>query len=293
MKDGSFKLRFLCLFHRPSAWREIPLESGNQKGMVLLMEATTLTPKPNGRLNLLDELRGFCLVLMIVYHAIYDIEAIFGMRIPFFLNLDTLSPVEPFFAGIFIAISGFVCSYSHSNLVRGAKLLAVALGLTVVTRLLSADLAIYFGVLHFLACAMILFALLAPILRKIPPAVLIPVNAALFLLTWNLPVGYLGFGPLSIHLPTSFYSTPFLFPIGLPNLQFYSTDYFPLFPWIFLFLGAYGVSVLFQKHPLKWVEKGAGIRPLSFLGRHSLLIYLIHQPAIMAIFYAIDFLRKL
>ena len=87
-------------------------------------------------------------------------------------------------------------------------------------------------------------------------------------------------------LPERLYSTDLLAVVGFPSPSFWSTDYFPLLPWFFLYCAGYFLwGLVDQSDRAKQLLK-PGLRPLSFLGRHSLLIYLIHQPALMAVFTA-------
>ena len=83
--------------------------------------------------------------------------------------------------------------------------------------------------------------------------------------------------------------------LGFPDPGFFSGDYFPLFPWIFLYLTGYFLYGMFVKFPE--VKKALAIHlPVPFLetaGRHSLLLYLLHQPLLMLVFTAADALEIL
>ena len=83
-----------------------------------------------GRIHLMDEIRGLCVLLMIFYHAFYTMSMLFHWELGTKL-LVFFSPAEPFFAGLFILISGISSQLSHSNLIRGLKLLGVALALVI------------------------------------------------------------------------------------------------------------------------------------------------------------------
>ena len=83
----------------------------------------------------MDEIRGLCVLLMIFYHAFYTMSMLFHWELGTKL-LVFFSPAEPFFAGLFILISGISSQLSHSNLIRGLKLLGVALALTLVTNII-------------------------------------------------------------------------------------------------------------------------------------------------------------
>ena len=84
------------------------------------------------RIILIDELRGFLILCMIFYHTLYSMCFLFNFykmkSILFFFE-----PVQPLFAAFFILISGAVSQLSHSNLVRGLKLMGISLVITIVT----------------------------------------------------------------------------------------------------------------------------------------------------------------
>lgn len=83
---------------------------------------------------------------------------------------------------------------------------------------------------------MLLSALLRRFLDRAPALPGAIASFVLFLFLRSVPMGYLGIGELQLfELPRQLYSVPFLFPLGLPGPGFYSADYFPLIPWIFLF----------------------------------------------------------
>jgi uncharacterized membrane protein len=80
--------------------------------------------------------------------------------------------------------------------------------------------------------------------------------------------------------------------LGFTEPRFYSADYFSLIPWFFLFLAGYfGYHWAMQKGAL---EKAAALKPLpklfgwvDFMGKHSLIIYMLHQPVIYGVLYLI------
>ena len=106
----------------------------------------------------------------------------------------------------------------------------------------------------------------------------------LFLLSKGVPRGFLGLGDYAlVSLPAALYRFPWAFPLGLPSAGFYSSDYFPLVPWLFLFwTGLY----LWRGQSEAAREKLAGLPAvpgLAWLGRHSLAVYMLHQPVLMAL----------
>ena len=154
----------------------------------------TSVKKP--RIALLDELRGLCVVLMVVYHGFYtfgyylDSEKLASLSEACRFFFDYFMPVEPLFAGIFIFLCGLCCTLSRSNLKRGALLAVVAGGVTAVMAIGFPDDVIWFGVLHMLAVCILLYALLHRVIAKIPGWAGALVCAVLLWLCWNLPVQY-------------------------------------------------------------------------------------------------------
>ena len=98
---------------------------------------------------------------------------------------------------------------------------------------------VVFGVLTLLGSCMILLLPLQGAIRKIPPAAGMAASAVLFVLTRDVNRGFLGFeGWNPVALPDGWYRNLFTAWLGFPEPGFFSTDYFSLFPWIFLFLAA-------------------------------------------------------
>ncbi|MCL2107147.1 MAG: DUF1624 domain-containing protein [Oscillospiraceae bacterium] len=240
------------------------------------------------RYPLLDELRGLAILFMVIYHGLYLLAYVFKTPSGRML-LAYARPAQPFIAGTFFLICGICCRFSRSNGRRGLRLLGVALLVTLCTwglTLFGFDELIRFGVLHFLAAAILLFALAQKPLAKAPPLPQFLLFALLFLVTAGPVYG----GPAGIGLgrfllpfpPTDFFP---LFLLGFPSDTLVSADYFPLLPWLFLFfagtaLGAYGQRGRFPAFFMK-----SHSRALQWLGRHSLPIYLAHQPLLFAIFW--------
>jgi len=240
-----------------------------------------------GRVGLLDEVRGFCIVLMVLYHGAFDLIYIFGIDIPAF-HWPILHFAQPFVAGIFIFLSGIACRYSHSNLKRGVIALALGLVMSGVTIYFMHDLAIYFGILHLLGSSMILYALLQRALDKLPALGGLLLFALLCLLTWGVPSHYVGIpGLLTWPLPASLYTVPYLFPLGFTASGFSSADYFPLLPWLFLFLSGSYMGVFFKRSSMPGFFYREHSRILAWIGRRSLIIYLLHQPVVYGILYAV------
>ena len=239
----------------------------------------------------MDEIRGFAVFCMVFYHGFYTLAFLFQSEIGLFW-LRFFTPAEPWFAGAFILIAGISSDLSHSNLVRGLKLLGVALVVTFATWIVVPDELILFGILHFLSVCMIVFGLLQPKLKRMKfSRIPVAVCALLFAVTYALPKGYLGFPPhAAIRLPAALYSTNWLAPLGFNSPNFTSADYFPLLPWIFIFAAGTVIGKLAAqgKFP-KWMYISR-VPLLSWLGKHALVIYVLHQPVIFGVGEAISYL---
>lgn len=257
------------------------------------LNPTEVKTKP--RYHLLDEIRGFAVVCMIFYHGFFTVGIIFHISAGESL-LKFFMPIEPLFAGVFIFISGTASQLTRSNLKRGGKLLLVALAMTAVTYMLTPGVLsapIWFGILHMLSVAMLLAAPLNPLIRKAKPlaAILagILVCGVLFLLTMGVREGYLGLSGFTVQIPEAVMDQGgWLFPLGVILPRFSSSDYFPIFPWIFVFFAGSFAGVLAHGNRLPAFFKKSHVRPLSFVGRHALIIYIAHQPVLFGLFFAID-----
>lgn len=231
------------------------------------------------RIWLMDEIRGFAVFCMVFYHAFYTLAFLFQIEFARTL-LFFFRPLEPFFGGAFILISGISSQLSRSNLKRGAKLLPIALAITVVTALVAPSSIIIFGVIHFLSISMLLFGLLKKPLSKVPTAVGLIACVLLYLMTMDIGEGIVAF---VVPLPKVLYTSNWLCPFGIYAPGFVSADYFPLFPWIFVFLfgtfvGRFAVAGRFPKFAYR-----SRVPFFSWLGRHALIIYVVHQPIIYGI----------
>lgn len=240
------------------------------------------------RVVLLDQIRGLSILLMVLYHGAYDLVFIFGIDIPIFTT-SWMMWLQSFFASIFILISGIVSSYSRSNVKRGIQCFAIALGMTAVTWLILPEEKILWGVLHLLGFSMILFGLTEKLVQHLPQKLMGVLYFLLFLITFHISSRYIGLmGKVFVELPINLYKTPWLFWLGFPNSTFFSSDYFPVLPWFFIFLLGTTIGPWFKsgKAPQRFYEGiGGGIgRFFSFCGRHSLWIYLLHQPILYLLF---------
>ena len=229
------------------------------------------------RIELLDAWRGFALLGMIMHHVIFDLEEMFNKNAGFF-SRPWINVSAAFFWTQFMLIAGISSRLSRSNLKRGLFVLACAMALTIITVIFFPGDEIYFGILHFMGCAMIFYALTGKYwtkLKNIQPFLYIALFLIFCLLTMNFNTQKLSFDYKS-------FTVPYLFAFGFPTSLFISADYFPLLPWIFIYLsGAWIGGIIKEKELPDWFY--ARVPVLSFMGKRSLLIYFLHQPVVYII----------
>ena len=251
---------------------------------------TVSPPRTAGRYTELDTLRGTAILLMSTYHLLFDLVAYFGK--PLDIYTGPLFWVGRVSALMFMVISGASSTLGKKPFRRGLTVLGAALIVTLVSVPMMGEYYIRFGILHFFAAAMLGKALVDMVIknrtaRLVTAAALVPLSFWLGGVVKNIRV-----------------NTPLLLPLGILYPGFGSFDYYPLFPWLGVFcIGVVlGLAVYGGENPLRArLVKSDGasakpfvlLRPLVWLGKHSLLIYLLHQPLILAVLYALNWLGVL
>lgn len=233
------------------------------------------------RYHLLDELRGADLISMMLYHATWDIVFIFRV----WLNWYNDWPGQIWqksICCIFILLSGFCLPMGHAPLRRGGIVFGAGVLVTAVTLIFMPDDVVWFGVLTLLGSAMLITAVLEPLLRRVPAAVGVMVSAVLFFVTYPVSERALWLPGGRLPLPEMLYANYLTAYIGFMPENFFSTDYFPLLPWLFLFWVGYFAFHLVGRDRLKPLCKSV-CPPLGWMGRHSLILYLLHQPVILGV----------
>lgn len=258
---------------------------------ILAGEPGTVAESRPARAFELDALRGLALFMMLLHHLVFDLRYMMGLDVFAFQETWWFENLlRPLFLNVFLIVSGICCSFSRSNTKRGLRLLAVAIGFTIVSSLasvwLQTDLYILFNVLHLLAVGTLLYAFLSRPERRRGQR-LAGVDVALLLLMGVT----LWLSSLLPHWqPTGNY---WLLPFGLyPTDRIGMADYLPLIPWLgFFLMGALIGRVAYSKgrsafpNAPGWLV--ASTQPFGFIGRHSLLIYALHQPIYLAILYGL------
>lgn len=233
----------------------------------------------------IDSLRGIAIVMMIAFHFFYDLN---------YFKVYSINVYEGFWwafaratATIFIFLVGISLTLSYARakksrtkadlgkkyFLRGIKIFSWGLLITAMTWIFLKEGFVVFGILHFIGIAIVLAYLF------------------LGLKFWNLLLGiiFIFFGLYLKSITFDFY---WLIWLGLKPNYFYAIDYFPLLPWFgVVLIGLFFGKMLYPKGKRVFyiadLSKVSFIKALSFLGRNSLLIYLIHQPILIALLYVL------
>lgn len=239
------------------------------------------------RFHLLDVIRGITIINMIIYHGLYDVVSICGAHIPFYSSRWGYV-YQQMICWSFIIISGMCRALGSRNPKRGIIVSLCGIIITLVTMIFLPEERIIFGVLTMLGAAMLITLALDKWLRKIPDMAGLIISILLFVITRNVYIHSLGFERLVIcKLPDFLYKDYFTAFLGFPFRGFYSGDYFPIIPWLFLFLAGFYLCLLIKdKEKIKKILS-KDVPVFSFIGRHSLLIYMLHQVILYIVVFGI------
>jgi len=221
------------------------------------------------RIDGLDALRGVAIVAMIAYHFCFDLRY-FGLTHSDFEHDLRWLAARTAILSSFLLIAGISAALArrdaaadarwprHVAMIGGAAMLVTAASAVMFPRSF-----IWFGVLHAIAASLLLARPLIDRPRVALIAGVIVIGAGALLSSPhfdNRMLGWLGF------------------MTGKPVTE----DYVPLFPWAgVLLLGVAAGHALVASNFAMLAPLARAPRPLRFLGRHSLAIYLIHQPVLV------------
>jgi uncharacterized membrane protein len=160
---------------------------------------------------------------------------------------------------------------------RGLKIFGLGLVITLVTWIYLDEGFIVFGILH---CIGISIILAIPFLR---------------FRYLNLSLGFILI-LLGAILKNLTFDFNWLVWLGFVPSSFYTIDYFPLLPWfgvvlVGIFIGNSLYPNFKRKFSLRNLDSFKVIRFFCLLGRHSLIIYFVHQPIMLTAFYLFLILR--
>lgn len=222
----------------------------------------------------LDAFRGICLLGMVMVHFIYDLTNLY--RIIDWEYPKWFAFIKDWGGVLFLLISGISATLGRRSVRRGLIVLGAGMIVTAVTYgmykfgFAGKGIIIYFGVLQCLGCCMILWWAC----KRLP--------------TWALALLGIGFAAAGLYLDTVvLVDHPWLLGLGFIYPGFNSSDYFPLLPnfGYFLIGAVLGRTVYRKKETLLPMisDRNPIVRALTFLGRHSLWVYLLHQPILSGI----------
>jgi uncharacterized membrane protein len=202
----------------------------------------------------IDLLRTIAIVLMVIYHAAYDLHAFYEW------NIDLAEPVWETLrvttVSLFLLLSGISSQFSRHPLKRSAVVLGCAALISIVTYLYDPDTFIRFGILHCIGFGMLLLITL----KKLKE---INIVFGLLILLYQEQLSIINY-QFSI--------------LAKPAL-----DYYPLIPWFGLMLIGAGIGhFLYIRKNFVFVQTQ---NIASLLGKYSLVIYMIHQPILLALLY--------
>lgn len=226
------------------------------------------------RIEAIDLARGIALVAMAIYHFAWDLE-FFG-----YLDLGTTShggwklfaraiaSSFLFLVGVSLVLAHRGGIRPHPYLIRLAMVAAAALAISLVTWFAVPGGFIFFGILHQIALASV-------------------IGLAFLRLPWSVTLVAAALVIAAPHyLRSAAFDHPAWWWLGLSVSNPRSNDYVPLFPWFGAVLAgiaatnfACGAGILDRLGALR---PGMWARPLRFAGRHSLAVYLVHQPVLIA-----------
>jgi uncharacterized membrane protein len=267
------------------------------------------------RFTEIDLFRGCAILMMVLFHTLFDIS-FFGIA-----PVNVSSGFWRYFAfataTLFLFLVGVSLVVSHARaarhlsgfmlakkfLVRGAGIFILGLGITLATWLYLREGFILFGILHLIGVSVMLSPLFFRFRRYNIVLGILCILTGVFVIgtlgpVWLQPLGIqpagawsVGYAPMIPWSITGAVIPLLLLPLGIHGASFMTVDYTPLLPWfgvVLLGMGAgeflYGEGV---RHFTAPRLPAFFVPPLSFLGRHSLVIYLVHQPVIILLLAAV------
>lgn len=232
------------------------------------------------RIPALDIARTVALVAMAVYHFTFDLE-MFGYIAPGTAVTGGWAIFARVVASCFLFLVGVSLYLAHGDgirwrpfLKRLAMIAAAALLITLATRYVMPDDYIFFGILHSITVASVLGLLFLRLPAIVTLAVAVVVAMA------------------NHYLRNGWFDAPALAGLGLTTWPVRAADFVPVFPWFAATLTGIGVAKIARKAGFwEWLAQRRGVRgvlvrSLSWPGRHSLAIYLIHQPVLIGLLWS-------
>jgi uncharacterized membrane protein len=232
------------------------------------------------RLWEIDALRGIAVIAMVLYHFSYDLAYFASLfDVGFFRHGVGLNAARVI-GGSFLFLAGLSLTLSYRRaaarlpgrrlfgkyLLRGGRIFSYGLIITLLTWVFLPNEIIVFGVLHLIGASIILAY---PFLKLKFPNVVLGAGCIV----------------LGLYLRGFVVGSPWLVWLG-GRPDFFMLDYWPIFPWFgVMLLGVFAGNALYggtNKQAASASPAPMAVRPLTFLGSHSLSVYLVHQPVLIA-----------
>jgi len=234
-----------------------------------LRSTADATPREPPRIAAIDVLRGIAILAMIGYHFAFDLRY-FGFTHADFEHGPYWIAVRSLILSSFLLLAGVSLVLADS---RGAsprrfwmhvgRIAACALVVSAASYFMFPQTFIWFGVLHAIAVSLVLAQ---PLVRR--PAV------ALILGTVVIVAG--------LAVADAAFDNRALGWVGFMTHKPPTEDYVPLFPWTGVLLLGIPVGHAFVQGRLGKLDRlERAPHALAWLGRHSLLIYMVHQPVLI------------
>jgi len=237
----------------------------------------------NERFWEIDLLRGIAIIMMIIFHILFDLVFLDIVKINLYSGLNLLFLYS--IGTIFLLLVGVSLSISHSRVInvlskrqiwlkfiqRGIMIFCLGLIITIFTWFYLGRGFIIFGVLHCIGLS-IIFSI--PFLKYR--------FSNLFLGTILVFIG--------IVLKTMVFNFNWFLWLGFVPRGFYTVDYFPILPWFgVVLIGIFIGNILYRDNKRNFhindFSKFKLVKLFCFLGRYSLVIYFVHQPVILSLIY--------
>lgn len=239
----------------------------------------------DGRLWELDFLRGIAIILMIIFHFIYDLNHYSVVQYvlwkgPFAITASIIASIFVILVGVSLTISFQkkkttipLSTIYQIYIKRGIKIFSLGLLITLMSWIIIPERYVIFGILHCIGICIIL---------SIPFLKYTRLNLVLgsILITTGLYLRLLEF------------DFSWLIPLGFLPPKYFTIDYFPLLPWFGVVL--VGISVGNYVYPhgqrryhLNDISAKKIPQRICFIGRHSLPIYFIHQPILVGFIFVL------
>ncbi|MBI3344503.1 MAG: DUF1624 domain-containing protein [Gammaproteobacteria bacterium] len=231
-----------------------------------------------------DAVRGTAIALMIAYHFCFDLVYFGVLSIDFNHTLFWLG-LRSLIVSLFLGVMGMSLMLASRHglrwrpyLRRLALLLASAGLVSLGSYLLFPASMIFFGVLHFIVVASVLAL---PFVHFYWINLVAGASLIIFGLIYQ----------------NELFNQPWLQWFGLMTYKPVTEDYVPLLPWFgVVLIGIFAGKAIYHRAPLPrfaaWQPVGTHGKILAWAGRHSLAIYLIHQPVLLSVMYPLLLIRN-